>query len=77
MTKHKENAIRPERDRPVIEITPEMIEAGVNVLIESGALYDDDADPVRVRRLVMKILTGVVGASEVCYGIAKSRTLTR
>jgi hypothetical protein len=39
MTKHKENAIQPERDRsadqlgaPGIEVTPEMIEAGARVL---------------------------------------------
>ena len=62
MTKHKQNAIQPERDRtgiksgaPCIEVTPEMIEAGLAIFYDWVETSPRDSLVERVYRAMREV----------------------
>jgi len=74
MTKQVKSARKARRDRPVvIQVTPDVIEAVTEELIECGRLRDTyfrEPDRDRVRSLAQELLSIAAVASEAGYEIA-------
>ena len=62
---------------PLVEVTPEMIEAATDAMIESGELWSPCPDRDTVRFLMTEVLSAALAASGVPDKTSKSRSKAR